>query len=392
MCGRYTLTQVGPQLVGERFELGEAELEPATLGRFNVCPTEDILVVTHKGPRAVRWGLVPSYVEVDRPGAADDQRARRRRVASKKVFARLLERPERRCLVIADGWYEWLRAGEEGRAARAVPLPDRRRRAVRVRGAVRRREDRRRVGAVGDDPHHDRQRGLRARARPHAGRARRPRRGGGVDAGRRPRAARPDRGRAHVARRPPTRRSTRPASRARSCSSRPRPKLRAMPTRALLLSLLALLVLAAPASATIVPGKGMAGVELEHVPGAGDRDPRRAGPDVRLATTSSASCRATTTTSAGSSSSSARARALPGAELDPHHQAARSARSRASARARCARRCGPSCAGEKCRTFKQPKRIRICWLGSFTPSKPITEFRIDSKGRVNNVRVAYVID
>jgi len=48
--------------------------------------------------------------------------------------------------------------------------------------------------------------------------------------------------------------------------------------------------------------------------------------------------------------------------------------------------------GEKCRTFRQPKRIRICWLGSFTPSKPITEFRIDSKGRVNNVRVATVID
>ena len=48
--------------------------------------------------------------------------------------------------------------------------------------------------------------------------------------------------------------------------------------------------------------------------------------------------------------------------------------------------------GEKCRTFKQPKQIRICWLGSFTPSKPITEFRIDSKGRVNNVRVATVID
>ena len=48
--------------------------------------------------------------------------------------------------------------------------------------------------------------------------------------------------------------------------------------------------------------------------------------------------------------------------------------------------------GEKCRTFTRPKRIRICWLGSFTPSKPITEFRIDSKGRVNNIRVATVID
>ena len=113
MCGRYTLTQVGPRLVGERFELGEAEIEPATLGRFNVCPTEDILVVTHKGPRAVRWGLVPSYAKSVGQGPLMIN-ARAESVASKKVFARLLERPERRCLVIADGWYEWLQPEKKG--------------------------------------------------------------------------------------------------------------------------------------------------------------------------------------------------------------------------------------------------------------------------------------
>ena len=75
MCGRYTLTQVGPRLVDERFQLGEAALEPATLGRFNVCPTEDILVVTHKGARAtVRWGLVPSWAKELGKGHAADQR------------------------------------------------------------------------------------------------------------------------------------------------------------------------------------------------------------------------------------------------------------------------------------------------------------------------------
>ena len=113
MCGRYTLTTVGPRLVGERFRLGaEPELEPATLGRFNVCPTEDILVVTHKGPRAVRWGLVPSYAkQIDGPLMIN---ARVETVATKKVFARLLERPERRCLVIADGWYEWLKSEKKG--------------------------------------------------------------------------------------------------------------------------------------------------------------------------------------------------------------------------------------------------------------------------------------
>ena len=40
--------------------------------------------------------------------------ARAESVASKKVFARLLERPERRCLVIADGWYEWLKSEKKG--------------------------------------------------------------------------------------------------------------------------------------------------------------------------------------------------------------------------------------------------------------------------------------
>ena len=109
MCGRYTLTQVGPQLVDERFQLGEVAIEPATLGRFNVCPTEDILIVTHKGPRAVRWGLVPSWSKAVGQGPLLIN-ARSETVASKKVFSRLLERPERRCLVIADGWYEWLRS------------------------------------------------------------------------------------------------------------------------------------------------------------------------------------------------------------------------------------------------------------------------------------------
>ena len=183
MCGRYTLTQVGPTLVDERFQLGEVALEPATLGRFNVCPTEDILVVTHKGPRAVRWGLVPSWSKAVGQGPLLIN-ARSETVGSKKVFSRLLERPERRCLVIADGWYEWLRPEKKneprvpfhyrvdgGELFAFAGLCD----VAKIDGEV---------GAVGHDPHHDRQRRLRAGPRPHAGRPRRPRRGGCLDAGR----------------------------------------------------------------------------------------------------------------------------------------------------------------------------------------------------------------
>lgn len=108
MCGRYTVTQVNGRLVAERFGLGEAIDAPAMLGRFNVCPTEDVLVVTGEGPRVARWGLVPPWSK----GVGEGPlliNARLESVAAKRVFGRLLARPERRCLVVADGWYEWLR-------------------------------------------------------------------------------------------------------------------------------------------------------------------------------------------------------------------------------------------------------------------------------------------
>ena len=161
--------------------------------------------------------------------------------------------------------------------------------------------------------------------------------------------------------------------------------------RTLLLSLLALLVSAAPASAVIVPNKGMAGVELgdciEHaieVLGYPDRTfgsrdfagfkehyyynaralklEFRRGPG-RCLVLSSIRTRGT------------EERTKEGVGKGTRQQALRAALK-----------------GEKCRTFEQPKRIRICWIGSRIPSKPLTEFRIDSKGRVNNVSVRTLID
>jgi len=111
MCGRYTLTTVAGRLVAERFEVGE-EPEAATLGRFNVCPTEPIAVVAAvQGARAaqtLRWGLVPPWARELGKGFQPIN-ARGETVAAKPPFAELFARPERRCLVLADGWYEWLR-------------------------------------------------------------------------------------------------------------------------------------------------------------------------------------------------------------------------------------------------------------------------------------------
>ena len=81
--------------------------------------------------------------------------ARAETVASKKVFARLLERPERRCLVVADGWYEWLKPEKKGEPR--VPFHYRvdGGELFAFAGLCDVAQDRRRAGPVGDDPHHD---------------------------------------------------------------------------------------------------------------------------------------------------------------------------------------------------------------------------------------------
>jgi hypothetical protein len=164
-----------------------------------------------------------------------------------------------------------------------------------------------------------------------------------------------------------------------------------MPTRVFFVSLLALLVLAAPASATIVPGKGMAGVELGQcqkrvIEILGFPDRTFGSNDVFGFVSryyyNERGLKLEFRKGAGRCLMLGSIRTTKGQERTAEGVGKGTLRKTLRAKLR----------GEKCRTFKQPKRIRICWLGSFTPSKPITEFRIDSKGRVNNVRVAYVID
>src|SRR5919108_3464270 len=115
MCGRYTLTPRGGGALAGRFVLGDPEaLEPATLGRFNVCPTEPIAIACDETgdarvARTARWGLVPPWAwEVGK--GYQPINARAESAAAKRPFAELMARPERRCLVLADGWYEWLKA------------------------------------------------------------------------------------------------------------------------------------------------------------------------------------------------------------------------------------------------------------------------------------------
>ena len=169
MCGRYTLSTVdGPELA-QRFSLITPP-EPETLGRFNVCPTETIATVLQPNETAsVAWGLRPFRNGKFAPINVRSETAAQR-------FKWLMTGG--RCLVLADGWYEWLKQERKGAPQAAVPLHGRRRRPVRVRRPLRRHRR--------GDPDHRGQRDLRARPRPHAGRARRPGgRGGVAERGRR---------------------------------------------------------------------------------------------------------------------------------------------------------------------------------------------------------------
>ena len=164
-----------------------------------------------------------------------------------------------------------------------------------------------------------------------------------------------------------------------------------MPTRLALLTALLLLVLAAPAGAVIVPGKGMAGVELGQcqqkvIDTIGFPDKTFGKNDtfgfVSTYTYLKAGLKLEFRRGPGECLELTSIRTTKAAERTKEGVGKGTKRKTLRAKLR----------GEKCRTFRTPKTIRICWLGSLTPSKPVTEFRIDSKGRVNNIRVAIVID
>ncbi len=104
MCGRYTLTASGDALA-EEFDLSR---EPEIEARYNIAPTQEVAVIraTPNGRELarLRWGLVPSWAKDPSIGNRMIN-ARAETVAEKPSFRAAFKR--RRCLVPADGFYEW---------------------------------------------------------------------------------------------------------------------------------------------------------------------------------------------------------------------------------------------------------------------------------------------
>jgi putative SOS response-associated peptidase YedK len=115
MCGRFTL-HTNLSQIEKTFgvEAIHAELKPS----YNIAPTQDVLTVVqrdgHTALEAMRWGLIPFWAK-DASIGSRMINARAESVAEKPAFKRPLK--SQRCLVVADGFYEWRKIG-----AKKIPM------------------------------------------------------------------------------------------------------------------------------------------------------------------------------------------------------------------------------------------------------------------------------
>ena len=110
MCGRYTLVSNISELQG-RF--GFVMDSPPPQPRYNIAPTQQVLAVVNDGQRRgemMRWGLVPSWAKDIKIGNRMIN-AVGETAATKPAFRSAFR--QRRCLVLADGFYEWRREGKQ---------------------------------------------------------------------------------------------------------------------------------------------------------------------------------------------------------------------------------------------------------------------------------------
>jgi putative SOS response-associated peptidase YedK len=117
MCGRFNL-RTPLTVLSQRFlfDLGSLPTDFQIVPRNNIAPTQTVLAVRQReagGPREpvmLSWGLIPSWAK-DIKGAAKLINARAETLAEKPTFRTPLAK--RRCLVLADGYYEWKTLGKE---------------------------------------------------------------------------------------------------------------------------------------------------------------------------------------------------------------------------------------------------------------------------------------
>jgi putative SOS response-associated peptidase YedK len=110
MCGRFTQTQ-SETAIASIFNMVEV---PPVSPRYNISPTQLVATVVQRSPADVpclawfHWGLIPSWAKDSKMGARLIN-ARSETVAEKPSFRQAFRR--RRCLILADGFFEWQQHG-----------------------------------------------------------------------------------------------------------------------------------------------------------------------------------------------------------------------------------------------------------------------------------------
>ena len=115
MCGRFTLTIEASDL---QQEFGLEDIPVDWRPRYNIAPSQPVAVISNDQPKTIRmmrWGLIPSWAK-DKSIGDRMINARAETLADKPSFKRAFS--QQHCLILADGFYEWLR---EGGKKSAVP-------------------------------------------------------------------------------------------------------------------------------------------------------------------------------------------------------------------------------------------------------------------------------
>src|SRR5687767_1842535 len=115
MCGRYTHTTRRSDEIHAKLAdtLGvETPLSDRGFERFNIAPTQEVLaVVDDRDGRRIeelRWGLVPHWAQQLNPRFSMIN-ARAETLHEKPAYRDLASQAQHRCLILADGYYEWQR-------------------------------------------------------------------------------------------------------------------------------------------------------------------------------------------------------------------------------------------------------------------------------------------
>ncbi len=131
MCGRYASSRKPEDLI-EEFEISDSRVGVPLEPDYNVAPTKEVYAVVERPPsadrsapaerqlRTLRWGLVPSWAKDPSIGNRMIN-ARMETVAEKPSYRRAFS--SRRCLLPADGYFEWYPTSERTKAGKPVKQP-----------------------------------------------------------------------------------------------------------------------------------------------------------------------------------------------------------------------------------------------------------------------------